>query len=120
MTQAVCAAKCCGRELHRIRVSDTEWGWADADGGATHSRYPFNPYERLNDLAAVSPKSPQYVRSMAEYSRLVVDVDMGGWYQMHIPSRQAPEPRADQPDHCNWPAYLAPKGWQCRVCKEWL
>jgi hypothetical protein len=97
-----------------------EWGWVDEDGKHMHERYSFDPYERLNKLAAISNKDARYAAAMQEYSRLKVDLDFGGWLQMHVPSAIQPEPRADQPDHCGQPAYLAPAGWQCRECKAWL
>jgi hypothetical protein len=107
----------CGAVLHRVAVSDREWGWEDATGAATHQRHPFNAYERLNELATTDKKHPQYTRRIEEYSRLLVDVDFGGTFQMHRPVFQPPEPRADQPDHCGGPAYLAPHGWECRQCQ---
>jgi hypothetical protein len=111
----------CGQELHRIAVSEREWSWADATGNQTHSRYPFNPYERLNDLAATSPKDPSSGRRLEEYSRLVVDLDFGGWFQTHRPISEPPYsgPPAP-PDHCNEPPYLAPHGWECRKCQQHL
>lgn len=120
MSTAICAAPYCGKALHTVPVSPVEWGWADDEGRHMHARYPFDPNERLNELAAISNSDSRYAAAMEEYSRLKVDLEMGGWYQMHIPHDIAPDPREDQPDHCGQPAYLAPAGWQCRECKEWL
>jgi hypothetical protein len=113
----VIASCTCGEELHRIAISDREWGWVDSKGAYSHRRYPFNPYQRLNELASTDKKDHQYGRRIEEYSRLLVDLEFGGMFHMHKPVSYPPELRADQPDHCGWPAYLAPHGWECRVCQ---
>lgn len=111
----------CGQVLHQIAVSPREWSWAGPDGSQMHSRYPFNPYEKLNTLSAVKPSDPHYRAYIEAYSRLLVDLDFGGWFQMHRPLSFPPYtgPPAP-PDHCGEPPYLAPHGWECRKCQVHL
>lgn len=124
---ATCGHPRCGKTLYQVAAADSqEWIWVDADNSVMHSRYPGNPYEELNRLAAVpvpGKKSDdraraRYAKAMETYSRLKVDLEMGGWYQLHLPVDLSAETYPDRPDdHCSEPPYLSPSGWQCRKCK---
>lgn len=117
-TRPPTVCKVCAAPLHYTADgSGREWVWLDDDGRASHERYPFNPYERLNELAAA--KTP---RAIEEYSRLLVDLDFGGMFAMHRPVDNGPwRPSDPAPaDHCGQPPYYSPTGWECRKCKTAL
>ena len=104
----------CGAVLTQVPYGDTdEWMWVDPSGSAFGDRYLFNPYEEMERLKAVG--------QIGLYHSLRVEVDLGGTFHQHRPAVYPVTVYLDRPDdHCGWPAYLAPRGWICRVCKTEL
>lgn len=104
----------CGAELTRVPYGDTDdWAWADASGSLTGDRYPFDPYRMLDRLKTAG--------RLGAYHALKVEMDLSGSFHMHHPLVYPVTVHDRRPgDHCGWPAYLAPRGWICRVCKTEL
>jgi len=145
----------CGAMLHNVADEVTDlWATVDAEGSCTgvdpdvaHLYDPdanplgaVNPWDALRLLAelmdATTHKAvmagkachtPLHWRVAAEYSALMVRLDMGLPFHQHSmtsdwdageAARHIGEPRpADLPYHCGWPAWLRPSGWHCRECK---
>jgi hypothetical protein len=62
------------------------------------------------------PHPPECDRLMAEYSALKVRLDFGGTFHEHYPREWPAWDGPPAPEHCGWPAWLRPSGWQCRQC----
>lgn len=143
----------CGTVLHTVADPATDlWAEVDADGSCTgvdadvaHLYDPeanplgaVNPWDALkrmaelmdatNHKAVMAGKAchtPLHWRVAAEYSALMVRLDMGLPFHQHQPLTRSEvstvdtsEGRpADLPYHCGWPAWLRPSGWHCRECK---
>lgn len=99
----------CGAPLHRVALNSREWGWADETGSMFGDRFPFNAYEELNRLAKIPERA-------ADYALLKVLVDLGGTFHQHDPGSTRPAHVGPVPEHCDYPAYLSPSGWECRRC----
>lgn len=109
----------CDARLHYQGTTNNEWQWVDDNNRAHHDRFPFEPYQRMNELAALMKTNPA---AGEQYARLVVDVDMGGTFALHKPEHNGPwRPSGPTPaDHCGEPPYYSPTGWECRSCKTAL
>lgn len=101
----------CGARLHRIAVNEREWGWADERGSTFGDRYPLEPYAELNRLSKIPAR-------LGDYARLKAEVDLGGIFHQHNPGHTAGRLwEGTVPEHCDYPAYLSPSGWECRKCQ---
>jgi hypothetical protein len=147
----------CGAALHTVADEVTDlWAAVDADGSCTgvdadvaHLYDPaanplgaVNPWDALRLMAELmnaadhkavmagkACHTPLYWRVAAEYSALMVRLDMGLPFHVHSPMARHELPSAaelaarrgyrppDLPYHCGWPAWLRPSGWHCRQCK---
>jgi hypothetical protein len=118
-----------------VRVADLtadEYAWANAGGHQTGTDPDVahllpDPYGRLAILAselgraqAVRTKRASrtwlYWARAREYGALKVRLEMGGTFHVHQPDGPGPVHEGPVPEHCNWPGWLRPSGWQCRRC----
>jgi hypothetical protein len=117
----------CLAVLHRVAIPELdEWGWAGEDG----QRSGTDP-----DVAHLQPDPHAYLaalggrciagkgkdrrtdlRAAGEYSMLKVRLEMGGTFHEHYPREQLAYDGPPAPEHCGWPGWLRPSGWQCRQC----
>jgi hypothetical protein len=128
----------CGDLVHMVAAENNEWMWAGRDEKITGLMPIFrhldvHPYERLKQLGDEItaffklPKGKQTPelwaaqnRAFAEYNPLKVRLDMGGTFHTHtvigstLPVEVADARKAIE--HCDYPAYRRPLGWECRVC----
>jgi hypothetical protein len=116
----------CGDALHLV-ADDTadEYAWVDANGGRFAIDRDLrdicggNPYMRLQQLAdrlrsrrgQVTPASDRDVR---EYAALNVRVQAGTFHQHH--PTHTPPYDGQRFRHCDYPGWLRPSGWHCRIC----
>jgi hypothetical protein len=125
MTGVTC--RHCPALLHRVAIPELdEWGWADEQG----SRFGQDP-----DVAMLKPDPYAYLAALggrcvtgkgkgrlvdhqaaAEYTMLKVRLEMSGTLHEHYPREQPAYEGPPAPEHCGWPAWLRPSGWQCRQC----
>lgn len=130
----------CEDPCHMIALPDDTWGWAGRDGKITATDLRFRnlpggtPYARLKELSDKIqayfklPKSKQTPQMAAEqdawfreYSSLKTASEMG--LSFHVHHVLAPKPAQERPstvEHCDYPAWRRPSGWQCRKCGEHL
>jgi hypothetical protein len=119
----------CPAVLHRVAIPELdEWGCAD-DAGSRFGDDPDlahcgpDPWAYLNELGerCIRGEGKKAVLDLAaarEYSALKVRLETGGTFHQHYPKPGA-EPAWDGPpvpEHCGWPGWLRPSGWQCRQC----
>lgn len=131
----------CGEPLHRIADNRLdEFIWVGRDGKPygndsdlarlfDPARNPLgvsDPYDalskmadRLNraDKARRTCRTRLYWQIAREYSALKVRLEMAGTFHQHWTS-ETPPYTGEVPEHCGWPMWLRPSGWQCRQCKE--
>lgn len=119
----------CPAVLHRVAIPELdEWGWADEQGQRFGDDPDLahcgpDPWAYLNELGerCIRGKGKKAVLDLAaarEYSMLKVRLETGGTFHEHYPKPGA-EPAWDGPpvpEHCGWPGWLRPSGWQCRQC----
>lgn len=80
-----------------------------------------DPYAYLAALGerCVTGKGRQKRLDLAaarEYSALKVRLETGGTFHVHQPDGPGPVHDGPVPEHCGWPGWLHPSGWQCRQC----
>jgi hypothetical protein len=116
----------CGDALRLLAdVMADEYVWIDESGANYALDYDLrhicggNPYMRLKQLAdrlaacrgSITPESD---RDIEEYAALSVRI-AGGTFHRHTPV-SAPVYDGPRFSHCDYPGWLRPSGWQCRVC----
>jgi hypothetical protein len=116
----------CGDALHPVvdEAAD-EFTWADENGDCfaqdrdLRDVYGGDPYARLKQLADRlkadrGPRTPASDRDVEEYSALTIRLQALTFHQHHpaaIPPYDGPRFR-----HCDFPGWLRPSGWHCRIC----
>ena len=125
MTAVAC--RFCKAPLHRAAdlVTD-EFVWVDEHGHQTGDDPDVadlkpDPYACLAALGerCVTGKDRKTALDLAaarEYSALKVRLETGGSFHVHQPDSPGPVHDGPVPEHCGWPGWLRPSGWQCRQC----
>jgi hypothetical protein len=113
-----------------VRAADLvqdDWVWVHGAGSRTGRdpdlAYIPGPYGHLGDLGVRALAGD--MRAAQEYSALKARLDASCGYE----HEHWPDPRqvtryddSDEPmpEHCGWPAWRRPSGWQCRHCQARL
>ena len=126
----------CPAQLHL--AADTrldEWVWHDESGSilGDDPDLPPDPYGRLAHLGEIQMAAHKqhkpgksdltwvFWAAAREYSALKVRLDFGGTWHTHYPREHGPALHDGLvPEHCGWPMWLRPSGWQCRQCADRL
>lgn len=110
----------CGVMCTQVPGAGDEWAWAGPDGKVTGrdrdlirnclgpDGKPANPYEALAWLREHGPAT--------EYVMLKVRLDLGLSFHVHQVMDKCRPAQPAVRYHCEYPAWLRPSGWQCRVC----
>lgn len=120
----------CPAQLHQAANERLdEWVWLDEAGSPVGDDpdLPPDPYGHLADLAGMCERAHRqsrrgaeptwlYHAAVREYSSLKVRLEFGGTFHTHRPLHLPPPYPGPVPEHCGWPAWLRPSGWQCRQC----
>lgn len=132
------ACDACGVPVWRTGGADNEWYWTDLDGSSVGLDHIWlelgvEPYQRLAKLSREivsyhglrdSQKTPEQDRVInarfIEYSLLGNRIAFGGGpsHVHRVAAEVGNTPLGGQtPEHCGFPAYRRPSGWQCRECR---
>ena len=133
MPEPVITCRHCPAELHLAAdTQQDEWVWHDVHGRMTGSDpgLPADPYGYIADLGeaimaahkAHRPGKAEFTgvfwAAGREYSMLKVRLETGGTWHTHSPREHGPAlHQGPVPEHCGWPMWLRPSGWQCRQCR---
>jgi hypothetical protein len=116
--------RCCPARLVRVADPRTDtWLWADESGSCTGTDGDLahipDPHGHLADLDRMARAGD--MRAGREYAALSIRLTTG-YHHEHYPADLAglPPHEGPVPEHCGWPAWLRPSGWQCRRCGERL
>lgn len=128
----------CEVPVHMVAAANNEWMWAGRDDqlmgpGKEFAHLDVHPYERLKQLSEQIqaffklPKGKQTLelqvaqhRAFAEYGPLKTRLELAMSIHTHtVIGSSLPADVANarkKIEHCDYPAYRRPQGWECRVC----